>query len=188
MAISRRLRFEVLRRDGYTCRYCGAKAPDVVLTVDHVIPVTLGGGDDPRNLVAACQDCNAGKSSVPIDAPVVEDVDATAMLVAAAFEQASEKRRQELSDIDEIQVRFYHAWVDMHGYASNTYLPLDWRMAIARFLHRGLTYEDLEHFIPVPMRADIQRPRRFNYFCGCCWNELTEREELARRLLEDGEV
>ncbi|MEJ7724319.1 MAG: hypothetical protein WKF64_08445 [Ilumatobacteraceae bacterium] len=40
--ISRRLRFEILRRDGHTCRYCGARAPDVPLTVDHVILIEDG--------------------------------------------------------------------------------------------------------------------------------------------------
>lgn len=61
--VTKRLRYEVLRRDGFTCRYCGAKAPDVPLRVDHVIPVVLGGPDHPSNLVAACQDCNSGKTS-----------------------------------------------------------------------------------------------------------------------------
>lgn len=54
MAVSKRTRYEVLRRDNHTCRYCGGSAPDVRLTVDHVLPVTLGGSDDPSNLVAAC--------------------------------------------------------------------------------------------------------------------------------------
>lgn len=58
MTVSKRIRFEVLRRDNYTCRYCGGSAPDVKLTVDHVMPVALG---DPTNLVTACKDCNAGK-------------------------------------------------------------------------------------------------------------------------------
>ena len=56
MAVSKRTRFEVLRRDNHTCRYCGQSAPDVKLTVDHVLPVALGGHDDPTNLVAACKD------------------------------------------------------------------------------------------------------------------------------------
>ncbi|WP_078628685.1 HNH endonuclease [Streptomyces sp. NRRL F-2664] len=55
MPVSNRLRFEVLRRDRYTCRYCGGSAPDVVLRVDHVVPVALGGTDTPDNLVAACE-------------------------------------------------------------------------------------------------------------------------------------
>lgn len=56
MAISKRLRFEVLRRDNHMCRYCGRGAPDVALTVDHVVPVALGGHSDPTNLVTACVD------------------------------------------------------------------------------------------------------------------------------------
>ncbi|MGC7224589.1 HNH endonuclease, partial [Mycobacteroides abscessus subsp. massiliense] len=43
MAVTKRLRYEVLRRDNYSCRYCGRSAPEVKLTVDHVVPVALGG-------------------------------------------------------------------------------------------------------------------------------------------------
>jgi 5-methylcytosine-specific restriction endonuclease McrA len=39
MAVSKRTRYEVLRRDNHACRYCGGIAPDVILTVDHVTPV-----------------------------------------------------------------------------------------------------------------------------------------------------
>lgn len=54
-------RFEVLKRDGFACRYCGRKAPEVTLHVDHVVPRAKGGSDDPSNLVAACSACNQGK-------------------------------------------------------------------------------------------------------------------------------
>ncbi|MCX4232088.1 HNH endonuclease [Streptomyces ortus] len=63
MAVSKRLRYEILRRDRYTCRYCGASAPEAPLRVDHVTPVALGGTDHPSNLVAACEPCNSGKTS-----------------------------------------------------------------------------------------------------------------------------
>jgi excisionase family DNA binding protein len=59
-----RLRFSVLQRDGFTCRYCGRKAPDVELRVDHIVPVAQGGTDHPDNLCAACTDCNAGKADL----------------------------------------------------------------------------------------------------------------------------
>ena len=58
------LRFAILQRDGFRCHYCGAPAPAVQLEVDHYIPVASGGTDDPSNLVAACQQCNAGKSAM----------------------------------------------------------------------------------------------------------------------------
>jgi hypothetical protein len=60
--ISKKLRFEILKRDKFTCCYCGRKAPDVQLHIDHVVPVAKGGGNDPLNLIAACADCNGGKS------------------------------------------------------------------------------------------------------------------------------
>ncbi len=74
MAITKRARYETLRRDGYACRYCGAKAPDVILTVDHVVPVALGGTDALSNLAAACGSCNTGKSSSNPDDSLVTDV------------------------------------------------------------------------------------------------------------------
>ena len=59
--ISKKLRFEVFKRDGFTCQYCGGKAPDVLLHVDHVKPVVNGGQCDILNLVTSCAACNLGK-------------------------------------------------------------------------------------------------------------------------------
>jgi hypothetical protein len=67
MPINRRVRFEVFKRDGFACRYCGRKAPDVALEVDHIRPRSKGGDDGMRNLRTACYDCNAGKSNVPLE-------------------------------------------------------------------------------------------------------------------------
>lgn len=62
VAISKKLRFEVFKRDKFTCQYCGQKAPDVILHVDHINPVSKGGGNDILNLITACSSCNGGKS------------------------------------------------------------------------------------------------------------------------------
>ena len=63
--IGKRKRFAVLSRDSFTCQYCGASAPNVMLHVDHVVPVSKGGRDDIGNLVTACFSCNVGKSDTP---------------------------------------------------------------------------------------------------------------------------
>lgn len=60
--MNKRVRFEVFKRDKFTCRYCGKSSPAVVLEVDHVIPRSSGGSDDEMNLVTSCFDCNRGKS------------------------------------------------------------------------------------------------------------------------------
>ena len=66
MSLSVRTRFEIFKRDNFTCRYCNVQSPDVVLEVDHVVPVSGGGDDDPINLVTACWACNRGKAAVPL--------------------------------------------------------------------------------------------------------------------------
>lgn len=69
-SISVAMRFFILRRDKYTCRYCGAKAPDAALHVDHVLAASKGGTNDPDNLVAACIRCNIGKGATPSEVKV----------------------------------------------------------------------------------------------------------------------
>lgn len=60
-AIRPKIRFEVFKRDSFTCQYCGRKAPDVVLEVDHIKPVAKGGNNSLLNLVTSCVECNRGK-------------------------------------------------------------------------------------------------------------------------------
>jgi hypothetical protein len=98
MAVSKRLRYEILRRDNHACRYCGATAPDVKLNVDHVIPQALGGSNAPTNLVASCVDCNAGKTSSMPNAMPVADVDQDTFRQAAAAKQDAEQARRDLTD------------------------------------------------------------------------------------------
>lgn len=64
--LSSRVRFEVFRRDKFTCQYCGMKAPDVTLHVDHVKPVAAGGSNRIDNLLSACAGCNFGKSTTDL--------------------------------------------------------------------------------------------------------------------------
>ena len=65
---SPKLRFAVLERDGFSCFYCGARRPSAVLVIDHFIPWSQGGRTEYYNLVAACVECNIGKSdTVPFD-------------------------------------------------------------------------------------------------------------------------
>lgn len=59
-------RFEVFKRDAFTCQYCGQRAPEVVLECDHIKPVKLGGDDSPLNLITSCFSCNRGKGARPL--------------------------------------------------------------------------------------------------------------------------
>lgn len=64
--ISKKMRFEVFKRDSFTCQYCGRMAPDVVLQVDHIKPVSKGGKNEMINLITSCFECNNGKRDIEL--------------------------------------------------------------------------------------------------------------------------
>lgn len=106
-AIRKSVRFEVFKRDSFTCQYCGQKSPDVVLEIDHITPVAEGGDSDILNLVTSCKACNTGKS----DKPLTETV-------------ALDRRRAQLEDLEQRrqQLEMLHEWhmslVELDGQAA----------------------------------------------------------------------
>jgi len=56
------LRNEIFERDNWTCRYCGESVNRDTATLDHMVPVSLGGMGSPENLATACMMCNSTKS------------------------------------------------------------------------------------------------------------------------------
>lgn len=96
-AITKKLRFEVFKRDCFTCQYCGRKAPDVILEVDHIKPVAKGGDNSITNLITACWECNHGKKDIPLNE-----------------KQTLEKQRKQLEEIQERrnQLKMLQEWYD----------------------------------------------------------------------------
>lgn len=102
-SISKKLRFEVFKRDKFTCQYCGRKAPDVILEVDHIEPVSKGGTNEITNLITSCRDCNRGKSDRKLnDKSVVKKEQKETELLAERREQIDEyfKWQKELLNQD----------------------------------------------------------------------------------------
>jgi len=52
----------ILKRDAYTCQYCGQNGGER-MTIDHVIPRSLGGRTIWENVVSACRACNLRKGN-----------------------------------------------------------------------------------------------------------------------------
>lgn len=106
-AIPKKIRFEVFKRDNFTCQYCGRMSPDVVLEIDHIEPVASGGSNDILNLVTSCIDCNRGKGKRRLteNQEIKKQQDQLKEL-SARKEQLEflVKWRKELQDIDEKQV------------------------------------------------------------------------------------
>lgn len=202
MAVSKRLRFEILRRDNHACRYCGAASPDVKLTVDHVVPTALGGSDDPSNLVAACVGCNGGKSSMPADAAMVDDVAADALRWSQAMQRAADIERERRND----QRRFALDFIDRvvviirEDPEEMTYCMPDLKSpcvggldglvrTLSQFRECGLDLDDLVYAIKrTGLNHAIDDQVSFKYFCGICWRMIEDRQAAARAILEMEEV
>lgn len=183
MSISRALRFQILKRDGFKCYYCHVGG--VELQVDHVIPEALGGTDDPSNLVAACEPCNTGKAAVPPDAPLVASVAEDAQRWAAAMQFAAETRAEDRQRRYQTYKQFaewWEAWKYRDG--STVDVPDDWTNSIDTFENAGLTLDDFHELIRVAMSAKTNDEWR--YFCGCAWRQIREAQAVARAFIDRG--
>ena len=181
MAISKRTRFEVLRRDDYTCRYCRSK--ENALTIDHVVPQALGGSDDPSNLVACCKDCNAGKSSATPDQALVDDIDADAARWIMARARAVGKLQMREVAAAEARQPFLDDWMSWDKSCSS--LPGDWHQSIDYWLRDGITMPQIlkAHDIAVSART-ISSSAVFRYMAGIIRNWLRELDDATRAELD----
>lgn len=117
VAIPKKMRFEVLKRDAFACQYCGGKAPDVLLQIDHVVPVVDGGPTTIMNLVTSCEPCNNGKGGTPLS---------NDMALSKATKQAAElqARREQI----EMMAEWQNSLVDLDAFATDQAVQLAVRL------------------------------------------------------------
>lgn len=124
-SISKKTRFEVFKRDSFKCQYCGQSAPDVILHIDHIQPVSKDGNeDDILNLLTSCFDCNMGKSDRLLsDDSVIQKQKAQLDLLNERRVQLEMLRqwREGLKEIEDIGLSAaVESWDSMiHGYHLN---------------------------------------------------------------------
>ncbi len=170
-AISKRTRFEVFKRDLFTCQYCGATPPVALLHVDHIIAVASGGGNDMDNLVTACDHCNLGKAAVPLSA-VPKSLKEKAAEVAEREDQIRgynailQARRDRIDD---------EAWRIAAELERKEFVDSYSRkdlQSIRMFLERLPFTEVLEAARIANARWSYSGGRHFRYFCAVCWNKI----------------
>lgn len=171
-SISKKKRFEVFKRDGFKCQYCGAHPPAVILHVDHINPVANGGKNHIDNLITACEPCNLGKgarqlSDVPPSladkAAAIAEREAQIVGYNNILADAADRIDDEAWDVAEI-------WMQAHGKGD---IRRDYRQSIKRFLERLPKQEVLDAMERAVSRVDGQEAS-FRYFCGICWKMIRE--------------
>lgn len=187
MAVSKRLRFEILRRDNYTCHYCGASAPDVKLTIDHVLAVTLGGKDEPTNLVTACRDCNFGKTSISPDQPLVAQVSEDALRWGRAMSAAAAKVADDVRGAHEYVAKVVETWEAWDKRLAS--LPDDFEVMCNYWRTSGMPAEVVANAIDIAW-SNRRVPARdlWRYTIGIMKNRLQDAEKYARELIESGDI
>lgn len=186
-AIPKKIRFEVFKRDSFTCQYCGAKAPDVLLEIDHIQPVSKGGTDDLLNLVTACKACNSGKGDRQLAQSDVLDKKRAQLEELQARKEQIEMMfewQKSLSDLDEQVVEnLGDYWADKTpGYVLNESGLQDLRKLLRQFgideiMHAmdiaADYYLEFENGKVTPDSFDIA----FNKIGGICMVRRRERED-----------
>lgn len=181
MAITKRLRFEILRRDDFRCTYCGATPADgTELRVDHVIPVALGGTDDPSNLTTSCFDCDSGKTSSSPTEIQVRAVEAQDLVwrhqVGEALAQIRSEQTERATIVDQFEALWNAwTWTDRKGQRRTFDKAAGWRSSVGLMLDRGLSLEHLDMCITIAMEANPDD--EWTYFCGVAWNTLRRAQE-----------
>lgn len=159
MALSARLRYEILRRDGFRCQACGASPSEqpIELHVDHVVPLALGGTDDATNLQALCQACNLGKGSTsPSDSHVDTIVDKVEEERVAVESYATH--------VDEVESRFRLIW-EQHG--PDQPLIDEVGSTVDQLLLAGASWSLIERGVRITGDSwSPGRARPFGYFIG----------------------
>ena len=172
MAIGKKVRFDVFKRDGFACQYCGRNPPSVVLEVDHIQPVSGGGSDHKDNLITACFDCNRGKGAerlTTIPATVAEKAEIIAEKIAQAkaYERLR-KRQAKLMDaqIDEVEAIF-KAVFNGSGFSCQ------FRQSVGKFIDRLGIEKVIFAFSKASAKIN-KAEKACQYACGICWNMIKE--------------
>jgi len=171
MAVSKKIRFEVFKRDGFQCVYCGKSPPEITLECDHLTPKSKGGKDGINNLVAACFSCNRGKKNIPLDKSPAK--------LQENYEILREKESQ-LAEYHKFVKKIERRIAKQVQKVDRAYTENFPKHALSNKFKRG-TVKNILKSLPVEEVVDamhlactrITNPdQSIKYFCGICWNKI----------------
>ena len=185
--IRNRTRFDVFKRDGFACQYCGRSPPEVLLEIDHIIPVREGGGNDAANLLTACFECNRGKAANSLSV-IPKSLSEQAAEMAERERQIAAYRETIANRLERIE---NDAWIVAEtlfpGCSENARgIRRDWLRGIKHF-NEKLPIDFVLNAAELAIaRKPYSEKQCFLYFCGICWRKIREENlEQARAELSE---
>lgn len=192
-SLGQKFRFDIFKRDKFTCQYCGSRPPDVVLNIEHILPVSGGGTNDPLNLTTACWDCNIGKGSRLVSSETMAPVLLRNAEHAKARQDQLEAYSRLLSEqskkIDRIAESLTNMWGELKGedaqgfYHIHNELNSSLRIFIVRLPAKAIIEAMKIAYSKMPVDWAKEDgglyDKRFRYFCGVCWGMVRQKEEAG---------
>jgi len=176
--ISKKTRFEIFKRDGFACQYCGRRPPEVLLEIDHITPVCEDGGDEAENLLTACFDCNRGKSGTPLT-NIPRSLEERAAEIQEREDQIAAYRAVMQGRLDRIEDDMWLIAFELFGDEKPEEVTVrrDWLQSIRRFNQKLPLDEVIEAAHIARASKPFSVSGRFRYFCGVCWNKIRDTAE-----------
>jgi len=177
VAITKKVRFEVFKRDGFACQYCGKTPPEVTLEIDHIIPKSKQGTDEINNLLTSCFSCNRGKSNTKLEriTPTLKEN------LTTVKEQQKQMRSYEKhlalieqkkeTDIKEVGKYFFNKFAKTKRTRDKYVFTGNWKTSTRTFLKIFSIYDMQEAIDIAWQRLDysgslLSETDLFKYMCG----------------------
>ena len=175
-SISKKLRFDVFKRDGFECQYCGAHPPASILHCDHINPVANGGKNDIDNLITSCDACNLGKGARLLSV-VPQSLSSKAADIAereeqiAGYQSVMAKKRERIDGEAYEILKVFCEQYFIDGIPKQNFT------AIKNFIQK-LGYDEVIEASEIAIgKLPYSYSPSFKYFCGICWSKLRELTE-----------
>lgn len=167
--LSKKTRFEVFKRDSFTCQYCGSVPPKVVLHVDHIVPVASGGENNIDNLITSCESCNQGKGATSLTS------------IPESLVQKTKRMREiesQVTGYNEVVIAKTKRVENEAWFVARTLENDDELCSYSangiKSIKNFISLIGFEETVEAAGIAFSNKPsnsrRRFLYFCGVCWN------------------
>jgi len=170
-SISKKVRFEIFKRDNFACQYCGSTPPSVILEIDHIHPVSKGGTNSEDNLVTSCFDCNRGKSATSLKSipkslseksALIKEKESQLKAYRAILKSRNSRLSRDANRVDKI----------IGLYFNSATMTITFKEDMKRTFLSKLSIDEVENAMHIACARMDNAEEALRYFCGICWRRI----------------
>ena len=188
MSITKKIRFEVFKRDGFACQYCGKHPPETTLEVDHIQPKSKKGTDDINNLITSCFDCNRGKTNIELkripntltdNKEILEERESQYLEYHKILAKIDKRINKELNQVSDTYSKYFPKLELSDSFKKSS---------VKKFIEKLNVFEVIDSMDIACSKFIGSKGQYLNgiwmkdsdlaikYFCGICWNKIKNNE------------